>query len=35
MRDAAPRVFGERGFTGASMDEIAHASGISKPLLYQ
>lgn len=35
MLDAALRVFGERGFNGASMDEIAAASGITKPLLYQ
>ena len=35
MLDAALRVFGERGFTGASMDEIAHTSRITKPLLYQ
>jgi AcrR family transcriptional regulator len=35
MLDAALDVFGEQGFSGASMDEIARASGITKPLLYQ
>lgn len=32
---AALHVFAERGFTGASMDEIATEAGISKPTLYQ
>lgn len=32
---AALQVFAERGFTGASMDEIATVAGISKPTLYQ
>lgn len=35
MLDAAGRVFGEKGFQAAPMDEIAHASGITKALLYQ
>jgi AcrR family transcriptional regulator len=32
---AGERIFGARGFRGASMDEIAEASGITKALLYQ
>jgi AcrR family transcriptional regulator len=35
MLDAGERIFGARGFRGASMDEIAEASGITKALLYQ
>jgi AcrR family transcriptional regulator len=35
MLDAADLVFGRRGFQGASMDEIARRSGITKALLYQ
>src|SRR5918999_1264046 len=31
---AAPRPFSERGYHGVSMDEIAAASGITKPMLY-
>ena len=34
MLDAAARLFAERGFNGVSMDEIAEASGITKPMLY-
>jgi AcrR family transcriptional regulator len=34
MLRAAKRVFGERGFYGASMEEIAEAAGITKPMLY-
>jgi AcrR family transcriptional regulator len=34
MLEMAGRVFGERGFHEASMDEIAEAAGISKPMLY-
>lgn len=34
MLDAAVRIFSERGFHGASMDEIAELAGVSKPLLY-
>src|SRR5215216_2060903 len=34
MVDAAKAVFAERGFHGASMDEIAERAGIAKPLLY-
>ncbi len=35
MLDAADRVFGEKGFQAAPMEEIAEASGITKALLYQ
>lgn len=35
MLDAAERVFGEHGFRGASMDEIAVHSGITKAMLYE
>jgi AcrR family transcriptional regulator len=35
MLDAGERIFGARGFRGASMEEIAEASGITKALLYQ
>jgi AcrR family transcriptional regulator len=34
MVAAARRAFAERGYHAASMDEIAEASGISKPMLY-
>lgn len=34
MLDAAVRVFSRRGFHAASMDEIAEAAGISKPMVY-
>jgi AcrR family transcriptional regulator len=34
MVAAATRVFATRGFGAASMDEIADAAGISKPMLY-
>jgi len=34
MIEAATRVFGRRGYHGASMDEIASRSRISKPMLY-
>lgn len=35
MVAAAERLFAERGYHGVSMDEIAGASGISKPMLYE
>lgn len=35
MLDAAEAVFSRYGFQGASMDEIARRSGITKALLYQ
>jgi AcrR family transcriptional regulator len=34
MLRAAAEVFGERGYSGASMDEIAARAGITKPMLY-
>lgn len=34
MLDAAVRVFGERGYRAASMDDIADLAGVSKPLVY-
>lgn len=34
MLDSAVRVFSERGFHAANMDEIAEAAGISKPMVY-
>jgi AcrR family transcriptional regulator len=34
MLDAAVRIFSRRGFHAASMDEIADAAGISKPMVY-
>jgi AcrR family transcriptional regulator len=35
MLDAAQQVFGQTTFAGASMEEIAERSGITKALLYQ
>lgn len=34
MLDAAVAVFSRRGFHMASMDEIAEAAGVSKPMIY-
>jgi AcrR family transcriptional regulator len=34
MLDAAVKVFSDRGFHAASMDEIAEVAGISKPMVY-
>ena len=34
MLDAAARVFGERGYHGASMEDIARLSGVSVPVVY-
>ncbi len=34
MLDAAVRVFSQRGFHAANMDEIAELSGVSKPMVY-
>jgi AcrR family transcriptional regulator len=34
MLEAAGRAFAERGFHGASVDAIAEASGITKPMIY-
>ena len=33
--DVALEVFGTRGYHGASMNEIAEAAGVTKPVLYQ
>jgi AcrR family transcriptional regulator len=33
--EAAERIFGERGYQGTSMDEVAAEVGVSKPLIYQ
>ncbi|MQY06673.1 TetR/AcrR family transcriptional regulator [Actinomadura macrotermitis] len=35
MLDVAEEVFGEHGYQGASMDEIAERCGVSKPMLYE
>lgn len=35
MLDVAEEVFGERGYQGISMDEIAERCGVSKPMLYE
>jgi AcrR family transcriptional regulator len=32
---AAERIFGERGYQGTSMDDVAAQVGVSKPLIYQ
>jgi AcrR family transcriptional regulator len=34
MLDAAVRIFGQRGYRAASMDDIAEVAGVSKPLVY-
>jgi AcrR family transcriptional regulator len=34
MLDSAVRVFSQRGFHAANMDEIAERSGVSKPMVY-
>ncbi|MEU4195140.1 TetR/AcrR family transcriptional regulator [Kribbella sp. NPDC026611] len=35
MLEAAERIFGERGYHGTSMDDVAAQVGVSKPLIYQ
>jgi AcrR family transcriptional regulator len=35
LLDVAIDVFAERGFHGTSMDEVAEAAGVTKPVLYQ
>jgi AcrR family transcriptional regulator len=35
LLDAAARVFAERGFDAARIEEIAHAAGVSKALIYE
>jgi AcrR family transcriptional regulator len=34
MLDAAVRVFSQRGFHAASMDDVAEQAGVSKPMVY-
>ncbi len=34
LLDLADRLFAERGFAGASMDELARRAGVSKPVIY-
>jgi AcrR family transcriptional regulator len=34
LLDLADRLFAERGFHGASMDELARRAGVSKPVIY-
>lgn len=34
LLDLAERLFAERGFHGASMDELARRAGVSKPVIY-
>jgi AcrR family transcriptional regulator len=33
--EAAGRLFGERGYEGATLDEVAAAAGVTKPILYR
>src|SRR3984957_20803008 len=35
LLDGAPAVFGESGYHDASMDSVADAAGVTKPVLYQ
>ena len=35
LLDVAVDVFAEKGFHGTSMDEVAEAAGVTKPVLYQ
>jgi TetR/AcrR family transcriptional repressor of mexJK operon len=35
LLDAALKIFSEKGFVGASMDDIAAEAGLTKPTLYQ
>jgi AcrR family transcriptional regulator len=35
LLDVAVSVFAEKGFHGTSMDEVAEAAGVTKPVLYQ
>jgi len=34
MLDAAAEIFGEQGYAGANMDEIAARCGVTKPMIY-
>src|SRR5919198_1904523 len=33
--EAAGRLFGERGYDGARLDDVAAAAGVTKPVLYR
>ena len=33
--EAAGQLFGERGYDGVTLDEVAAASGVTKPILYR
>src|ERR687898_2413131 len=33
--EAAGRLFGERGYDGVTLDEVAAAAGVTKPILYR
>lgn len=33
--DAALRLFGQHGYSATSMDDVAHAAGLTKPTIYQ
>jgi AcrR family transcriptional regulator len=35
IEEAAARLFAERGYAAATMDDIARAAGVSKPMLYR
>src|SRR5436190_17396114 len=35
ITEAAGRLFGERGYDGTRLDEIAAAAGVTKPILYR
>jgi len=35
LLDVARKVFGRDGYRGASMEDIAEAAGVTKPVLYQ
>ena len=35
LLDVATTVFSDRGFHGASMNDVAQAAGVTKPVLYQ
>jgi AcrR family transcriptional regulator len=35
LLDVAQEVFASRGFHATSMDEVAEAAGVTKPVLYQ
>jgi AcrR family transcriptional regulator len=35
IEDAASRIFAERGYAGTSLDEVAEAVGVTKPVIYR